>query len=146
MVLLDEFPPKGVIEDWSDWLHEEGKDDEAEERIRRQTRTGRPCGSSSFLDPIEYLLHRTVRPKKGEGRERTSETRIPWLSPALPAIYLCSTLPLYYARQSDDFLEALGNELGAAVADALGIDAGAGLEHLGSTGKGRGVFRQAPIS
>jgi len=71
-LLSDEFPPKGVIEDWSAWLQEGQKDDEAEERIRRQTRTGRPCGSSTFLDHLENLLQRTVRPKKG-GRPRKKD-------------------------------------------------------------------------
>ena len=68
-VLSDEFPPTGVIEDRSCWLGEGQEDDEAEERIRRQTRTGRPCGSSKLLDHLERLLHRSLNPRKG-GRPR----------------------------------------------------------------------------
>ena len=71
-LLSHDFPPKGVIEDWADWLHDEPEDDEAGERIRRHTRTGRPCGSSTFLDQLEQLLARPVRPKKG-GRPRKTK-------------------------------------------------------------------------
>ncbi len=69
-VLSRDFPPAGVIDDWADWLYEETDDeDKAYERIRQQTHTGRPCGSSRFLDQLEHLLKRTMRPKKG-GRPR----------------------------------------------------------------------------
>lgn len=65
-LLAPAFPPAGVIEDWRAWLHEplEGDYDGACAALRRHTHTGRPCGSSTFLDHIEGLLGRSVRPKK----------------------------------------------------------------------------------
>ncbi len=60
-VLSEEFPPAGVIQDWRAWLHE-GEEDDSVERIRRDTKTGRPCGSASFLVQLEHLLRRTLRP------------------------------------------------------------------------------------
>lgn len=68
-VLADEFPPAGVIDNWADWLHEDPAEDNATENIRRQTRTGRPCGTTKFLEQVEALLGRAVRPKK-RGRPR----------------------------------------------------------------------------
>jgi putative transposase len=62
-VLSKEFPPAGVIPDWAAWLHE-GEDDESVEQIRQYTRTGRPCGSTSFISQLENLLDRVLRPRK----------------------------------------------------------------------------------
>ena len=80
-LLSPDFPPAGVIEDWGEWLFEEREDDERCERIRRQTHTGRPCGSPGFLDQLERLLGRILRPKKG-GRPRKEEN--PCLSLSFP--------------------------------------------------------------
>jgi len=63
-IISDELTPNGVIEPCSDWLHEGEKGDEAEQRIRCQTRTGRLSGPPTFLDQLETLLNRIVRPKK----------------------------------------------------------------------------------
>jgi len=71
-VLSEDFPPPGVIENWADWLHEESEEDEMYTRIRQHTHTGRPCGSPTFLDQLEHLLQRVVRPQKG-GRPRKKE-------------------------------------------------------------------------
>ncbi|MCP4643821.1 MAG: transposase [bacterium] len=71
-LLSPDFPPPGVVDDWADWLHEEREEDDACERIRQHTHTGRPCGSPTFLDQLEQLLQRVVRPKKG-GRPRKTE-------------------------------------------------------------------------
>ena len=62
-LLSKEFPPKGVVADWSEWLAE-GEDEKTTGLIRRQTRTGRPCGAPKFLDQLEGLLKRVLRPKK----------------------------------------------------------------------------------
>lgn len=70
-LLAADFPPPDVIEDWSAWLAEDG-DPETEDRIRRQTHTGRPCGAAAFLDQLESLLHRTLRPRK-RGRKPKSK-------------------------------------------------------------------------
>ena len=72
-VLSKEFPPAGVIPDWRTWLRE-AEDDDSVQRIRRYTKTGRPCGSTSFLDQLEHLLGRTLRPRK-RGRKPKSATR-----------------------------------------------------------------------
>ena len=71
-LLAKDFPPQGVIEDWPDWLGQED-DIEAEDRIRRQTHTGRPCGSTAFMDQLESLLHRTVRPQRRGPKPKTKE-------------------------------------------------------------------------
>jgi putative transposase len=62
-ILADEFPPHGVITNWSDWLRDE-EDDAKVESIRRNTGTGRPCGSASFIDQLETLIGRILRPQK----------------------------------------------------------------------------------
>ncbi|MCP4642701.1 MAG: transposase [bacterium] len=62
-LLSDNFPPPGVVEDWKKWLSD-GDDDEAVGRVRAHTHTGRPCGSPVFLDQLESLLQRVLRPKK----------------------------------------------------------------------------------
>ncbi|MEA3364104.1 MAG: hypothetical protein U9Q79_00565 [Candidatus Hydrogenedentes bacterium] len=63
-----------TIENWRKWLAEEG-DIEAEDRIRRQTHTGRPCRATAFLDQVESVLHRTVRPKKRGPKPKPKENR-----------------------------------------------------------------------
>ena len=63
-VLSTSFPPDGVIDDWGAWLREPLEDEaETHSSIRQQTHTGRPCGSSEFLDQVETLLRRKLRPK-----------------------------------------------------------------------------------
>ncbi len=63
-VLSAVFPPAGVIDDWAEWLHEPIEDDDqAYTSIRRQTRTGRPCGSPRFLDQVGELLDRALHPR-----------------------------------------------------------------------------------
>ena len=73
-VLSNEFPPAGVIGDWSAWLAE-GEDETATTAVRRGTRTGRPCGSPKFLDQLEGLLDRVLRPKKrGRKPKKAADT------------------------------------------------------------------------
>jgi hypothetical protein len=48
---------------WLAWL-EEGLSEEDVERLRRHTRTSRPLGDASFLDQLETLLNRVLRPLK----------------------------------------------------------------------------------
>lgn len=70
-VLSTTFPPSHVVDDWGAWLNEPLKDEAAAFRsIRQQTHTGRPCGSSNFLDQVEALFGRKLRrqppgPKRG---------------------------------------------------------------------------------
>lgn len=68
-VLSPEFPPPGVVTNWAEWLHEGIDEGETIEQMRQNTHTGRPSGSAAFLDRLEHLLKRTVRPSKG-GRPR----------------------------------------------------------------------------
>ena len=54
----------GLIPDWSAWVS--GGDNQAElKMIRNNTKTGRPCGSEAFVDKLEGLLGRTLRPRRG---------------------------------------------------------------------------------
>jgi putative transposase len=62
-LLSGDFPPAGVVENWSEWLSD--KEDAAiVGRIRTQTHTGRPCGSATFFEQIEGLLQRDLQPNK----------------------------------------------------------------------------------
>jgi putative transposase len=70
-VLSKEFPPRGVVNDWADWLRTE--DEEYVARIRSTTRTGRPCGGKQFLVQLESLLGRVLHPKK-RGRKAKTPT------------------------------------------------------------------------
>jgi hypothetical protein len=62
-LLDEEFPPSGVIEDWAGWLHE-GEPDEMLAHVRRHTQSGRLFGGPAFLNRLEHLLGRPLRPKK----------------------------------------------------------------------------------
>ena len=46
-LLCGDFPPVGVIADWTEWLSVD-EIEEATTQIRRQTHTGRPCGSPTL--------------------------------------------------------------------------------------------------
>lgn len=56
------FPREGVVEDWSSWLA--GEQAEQTDAIRSRTMTGRPCGSMEFIERLEGLLGRILKPKK----------------------------------------------------------------------------------
>lgn len=62
-ILSNDFPPSGVINDWKQWLSAPG-DDAYMNIVRAHTHTGRPCGSPAFLDHLENLMQRTLRPHK----------------------------------------------------------------------------------
>ena len=66
-LLSVDFPPTGVIPDWSEWLKTE--ESHSSDEIRQRTHTGRPCGSVSFFEQLEGLLNRVVRPQKA-GRKK----------------------------------------------------------------------------
>ena len=51
------------VKDWREFLLEAVQADEAE-LWRRHERTGRPVGAPAFLDRIEKMLGRTVRPAR----------------------------------------------------------------------------------
>jgi len=56
-------PLLAEITDWRGFLQQE-EDDGLLRRLRRHGRTGRPLGAPAFLDRMETLLGRTVRPHK----------------------------------------------------------------------------------
>ena len=56
------------IEHWSEWLRT-GEEREAVERLRLNTRTGRPLGADSFVERVEAMTCRALRPKP-HGRPR----------------------------------------------------------------------------
>ena len=60
---IKEVPPPGVIENWAEWLRVEDEAD-AVEPIRRQTPSGRPCGTGRFVGQLETLRGRLLRPAK----------------------------------------------------------------------------------
>jgi len=62
-LLSSAWPPAGVVDDWSSWMAD-GTEDANIDMIRRNTHTGRPCGGPEFLEQLEGLLHRVLRPKK----------------------------------------------------------------------------------
>ncbi|MFC1736031.1 transposase [Candidatus Hydrogenedentota bacterium] len=61
-LLAGEFPPVGVVDDWPTWLADE--DPAYIEAVRKHTHTGRPCGSRTFLEGLEELLGKRLRPRK----------------------------------------------------------------------------------
>ncbi|HOV72865.1 MAG TPA: transposase [Candidatus Hydrogenedentes bacterium] len=62
-LLASDFPPPGVIDNWSEWLSIT-ENDTIITAIRQNTHTGRPCGPPAFIDRLQDLLQRTLRPKK----------------------------------------------------------------------------------
>jgi len=67
-LLADDFPPSGVIDDWTKWLE---LDQSAEEQrfIRRHTSTGRPWCTPELLVQLEKLTGRDLKLRK-PGRPR----------------------------------------------------------------------------
>ena len=64
------FPPAGVVSNWQAWLQDENEPLCA--AVRRQTQTGRPCGSFTFVERLEGLLHRVLQLQK-VGRKKTKK-------------------------------------------------------------------------
>jgi len=81
-LLSPDFPPLGVVPDWAEWLAEAATDPAASDTIRTNTRTGRPCGSPSFVEQIEAALRRILRPRKrGPKPESERKKELRYLSP-----------------------------------------------------------------
>ncbi|MFP4500568.1 MAG: transposase [Candidatus Hydrogenedentota bacterium] len=63
-VLADGLPLVKAVEDWRAWLREPFEDEDAcYEAIRGHTHTGRPCGAPAFVEHLERLTGRPLRPK-----------------------------------------------------------------------------------
>ena len=69
-LLSPDFPPRGVIQSWSEWLG--GEEATQSETIRRRTRTGRPCGTPAFTAQLENLLNRVLGPQKAGRKKRAN--------------------------------------------------------------------------
>jgi putative transposase len=60
----DALAESAGIPDWAGWLHEP-EESLLLDRLRLNTRTGRPLGSAEFIDRIERTTGRTLRPQAG---------------------------------------------------------------------------------
>ena len=61
-ILVEDKTLIGLIEDWQSFLAD--ADDQQFEALRRATRTGRPAGDPSFIESLEHLTGRTIKPGK----------------------------------------------------------------------------------
>src|SRR4030095_1359635 len=57
------WPPVGQIPNWEAWLKIEGNS-QMEDRIRKSTSSGRPCGDDSFVRTVECLTDRRLSRRK----------------------------------------------------------------------------------
>lgn len=62
-LLAIDRPFPGEVGDWSDWLTA-GEDAQQTERLRRMTRTGRPCGDAAFGARLSAVLGRSLAPRR----------------------------------------------------------------------------------
>jgi putative transposase len=74
ILLTDDFPPSGVIPNWSEWLKIEDTEEELK-NIRHHLSTGRPWGTPEFLQQLEELTGRPLLPRKvGRPKKIRSQT------------------------------------------------------------------------
>jgi len=64
-------PLLDLVQNWSDFLLSSCTEAELD-TIRRQERTGRPYGDDSFVEELESLLHRQIKPKKRGPKPKNS--------------------------------------------------------------------------
>lgn len=70
ILLAEDFPPPGVIRDWSEWLRVDHREEEIKV-IRQHLSTGRPWGTPDFIHELEAITGQCLnqsprgRPKKG---------------------------------------------------------------------------------
>jgi putative transposase len=69
-LLHSAFPPAGVVRDWGEWLKTE--DEQQTQALRRQTLTGRPCGSLAFVLQLEARTGRVLQPLKRGRKSRVA--------------------------------------------------------------------------
>ncbi|MBI5374698.1 MAG: transposase [Candidatus Schekmanbacteria bacterium] len=73
-VMSSDFPPSGIIENWSEWLRESDKQEDTD-ILKLNTQKGLPCGDLTFISGLEKVLKRTLtfrppgRPKKVQNDE-----------------------------------------------------------------------------
>ena len=68
--LADYAPCSHLISDWDSYLEQAGPHLEETEAVRRHGRIGRPLGSKSFIDELEIITQRRLRPKKAGRRPK----------------------------------------------------------------------------
>jgi putative transposase len=66
------FPNSERVGDWAAWLAT-ALDEQSEATLRRNTQTGRPCGSTAFIEKLEEQEGRSLRPGK-RGRRKDGES------------------------------------------------------------------------
>ena len=64
-------------EKWRGFLEEGMRSEDGLDRIRLATRTGRPLGSDLFIERLEALAGRTLRPKKRGPKRHSGNGRLP---------------------------------------------------------------------
>ncbi len=62
-----------MIGDWRAFL-DNAQPEEELRKLRSHTRTGRPLGGEAFLDRVEAIVGRLLRPQKG-GRPKKEENQ-----------------------------------------------------------------------
>ena len=71
--LVKVAPLLAMIGNWQAFLRSAQPEEQLQE-LRRHTRTGRPLGDEAFLDRLEGLVGRLLRPQKG-GRPKKTENQ-----------------------------------------------------------------------
>ena len=61
-LLISDVAPAGAATNWGEWLA--GEEAVPSAVIRRQTHTGRPCGSAAFVTGLEEMTNRALNPGK----------------------------------------------------------------------------------
>ncbi len=70
-LLSSDRPFPGPVRNWSAWLSS-GFDEAMADRIRQNTKTGRPSGGKAFIEGLEAKLGRPLRPARRGPRVRVS--------------------------------------------------------------------------
>lgn len=71
-LLAPDWPPEAVVSDWSAWLAREQAPEQVK-AIRERTMTGRPCGAVAFIERLEGLLGRMLKPRKRGRRPKSTK-------------------------------------------------------------------------
>ena len=71
--LVKVAPLLAMVHDWQAFLDSPRPEGEVEE-LRKHTRTGRPLGDEAFLDRLEGLVERDLKPKRA-GRPKKIENQ-----------------------------------------------------------------------
>lgn len=61
--IVDTAAVARIAGDWRTYLHPPG-DDDLQDSLRKHTRCGRPAGGDDFIDELERVTGKTIRPRK----------------------------------------------------------------------------------